>query len=100
MRISDWSSDVCSSDLPESNYFNTQSVESVIADALAMAPGALIVVKSPVPVGFTERKRAETGSHAIVFSPAFLRERQALSENLPPSRIIGGNTSPRSPNSP
>lgn len=80
---------------PDSNYFNTGSVEAVIADALVMAPGALIVVKSTVPVGFTERMRAEHSSDAIVFSPEFLREGRALFDNLHPSRIIVGNTHPR-----
>lgn len=80
---------------PDSNYFNTASVESVIADALKMASGAMIVVKSTVPVGFTERMRAEHGSDAIVFSPEFLREGRALFDNLHPSRIIVGNTNPR-----
>ena len=80
---------------PDTNYFNTQTVESVIADALVEAPGALIIVKSTVPVGFTERMRAEHGSDAIVFSPEFLREGRALYDNLYPSRIIVGNTHPR-----
>lgn len=80
---------------PDTNYFNTQTVESVIADALVKAPGALIIVKSTVPVGFTERMRAEHGSDAIVFSPEFLREGRALYDNLYPSRIIVGNTHPR-----
>lgn len=79
----------------ESNYFNTSTVETVIGDALAMAPNALIIVKSTVPVGFTDRIRAERGTDAVVFSPEFLREGRALFDNLHPSRIIVGNTHSR-----
>ncbi|MBJ7498535.1 MAG: nucleotide sugar dehydrogenase [Sphingopyxis sp.] len=79
----------------ESNYFNTSTVEAVVADALKLAPGALIVIKSTVPVGFTERLRAELGTDDIVFSPEFLREGRALFDNLHPSRIIVGNTHSR-----
>jgi UDPglucose 6-dehydrogenase len=80
---------------PDTNYFNTRTVEAVVADALKLAPGALVIIKSTVPVGFTDRLRAELGSDAIVFSPEFLREGRALYDNLHPSRIIVGDTHPK-----
>jgi UDPglucose 6-dehydrogenase len=78
----------------ETNYFDTSSVEAVIHQAIACAPSAHIVIKSTIPVGFTERIRKETGSNKIMFSPEFLREGRALHDNLYPSRIIVGDTSP------
>jgi UDPglucose 6-dehydrogenase len=79
----------------ESNAFNTDSVKSVLADALALAPNALVVVKSTVPVGFTQSMRERLGWANVVFSPEFLREGLALHDNLYPSRIVVGERSDR-----
>lgn len=76
------------------DYFDTSSVEAVVAAALQAAPHAQIVIKSTIPVGFTQRLRTEHGTDRIMFSPEFLREGRALYDNLHPSRIIVGATTP------